>query len=146
MEDSACLPSARKRGNQESKDHRFKAIGSVGCCLGICPGPGCCCWSSPPRAAVDRPIAVGGHIMCAAISPSVPACQDGWSGCRPQHTLSPDPAPAPGAKLRPPPSTSGARGPQLNLLSSMYVGAGLVNPRARGREWTLRVGPCDHFL
>lgn len=84
--------------------------------------------------------------MCSAISPSVPACQDGWSGCRPQHTLSPDPAPDPGVKLRLPPSTSGARGPQLNLLSSMYVGAGLANPRARGREWTVRVGPCDHFL
>lgn len=110
--------------------------------MGICPGPGCCCRSSPPRSCCGQTwdakgVAVGDHIMCSAISPSVPACQDGWSGCRPQQTLSPDPAdalfPDPGAKLRPPLSTSGARGPQLNLLSSMYVGAGLINPRARGQ-------------
>lgn len=103
--------------------------------------PGSCCgqtWNA-------KGVAVGSHIMCSAISPSVPACQDGWSGYRPQHTLTPNSAPDPGAKLGPPPSTSRARGCQLNLLSSMYVGAGLVNPRARGQGVDSEGGPLLPF-
>lgn len=44
-------------------------------------------------------------------------------------------------------STRGARGPQLDLTSSIYLGADLVNPRARGQKVDGEGGPLvNRFL
>lgn len=85
-------------------------------------------------------VAVCGHIVCPAIYPTCTS-EPGWEGLgclmrASAQALSLAPlltqVLTSGHLL----SSLGARGPQRDLLSSTYLGAGLANPRAR--EWTVR--------